>query len=170
MRTMRASRGMASPTASERARAGQKLDATNGKLPPSGKATASAIAGPSAQAASATGHQLRRSSHQAALARATKAPATGLAALESTARAQAQPRRPRAAARTAAKPTATPSAKVSRPVMRLVAVATANHSAATRPPSRSRTRRSKSHAAATALRAPTRRAPSTPASAGKSTL
>ena len=46
MRTTRASRGTASPTASAAASAGQKLDATNGKLPPSGKATASATRRP----------------------------------------------------------------------------------------------------------------------------
>ena len=54
--------------------------------------------------------------------------------------------------------------------MRVETVATANHSAATRPPSVSRTRRSKSQAAATALSAPTSRGPRSAASGGKSTL
>ena len=79
MRTTRASRGITSPTASEAASAGQKLDATNGKLPPSGKAIASTMAGATAQAPRPTGHQRARSSHHAAAASATKAPATGLA-------------------------------------------------------------------------------------------
>ena len=130
----------------------------------------SATAGTTALAASATGHQRGRSSHQAAAASATKAAATGLARLASAASTQAHPWRPRVAASTAPRPTATPSANVSRPEMSVETLATANHSAATRPPSRSRTRRSKSHAAATALSAPTRRGPSRAASGGKSTL
>ena len=54
--------------------------------------------------------------------------------------------------------------------MSVETVATANHSEATRAPSVSRTRRSKSQAAATALSAPTNRGPSSAASGGKSTL
>ena len=139
MRTTRASRGITSPTAIEAASAGQKLDATNGKLPPSGKAIASAMAGATAQAPRPTGHQRGRSSHHAAAASATKAPATGLAsARRARPGRRPSPWRPRAAASTAPSPTARPSAKVRRPLMSVVAVATANHSAATRPPRRCR--------------------------------
>ena len=169
-RTARASFGMTKPTATTTASAGQKLVATNGKLPPSGKATRRTAAGATAKAPTASGGHPRWASHHAPAANATNAPATGLARLVTAASAQARCGRPRAAASTQARPTATPSAKVSRPVSRLVIEATANHSAAIRPPSRSLTRRSKSQAAATALTTPTTRGPTSAASGGNSTL
>jgi hypothetical protein len=169
-RTARASLGITKPTATTTARAGQKLVATNGKLPPSGKATVSTAAGATAKAPTASGCQPRWASHHAPAASATNAPATGLARLVTAARTQASCGRPRAAASTQASPMATPSAKVRRPVSRLVIEATANHSAAMRPPSRSLTRRSNSQAAATALTTPTRRGPTTAAIGGNSTL
>ena len=153
------------------ASAGQKLDATKGNVPPSGKAIVRNATGTSAPTVSRSAGSRRPMMNQASPAIARNAPATGLARAVRTASSAASQWWRRWSASSAASATAMPSAKVRRPVMRLTEVAAANQRAPARAPGkRPLTSCSKKKAAATADSAPATRAPSSAPSGGNRML
>ena len=102
--------GIARKTAIAISIAGWKLEKTNGSVPPSGKAKASITAVPSAAAASSSPRGCARRAPGRRRRRRGRAPATGLASGQRTAKAIASGRQPRCEANTAASAIATPSA------------------------------------------------------------